>query len=322
MNRILLDLRYAVRGTFDLYIHHGKRLLSSSATVLVITLLVGLMLSIAVFFVGAYAWGKQDVLFNVSEWFLVQTGSVSFALTGGFLLGGLLQAILILVAGVYGVALHRVPEFEDSASGELGNGVQWVIDRLTMQEWKFVLGCLTVLLVVHAALFVNPFEPESSGGLFGMFDDLTYEYSFRGLAFDLVLYGKNLLLPVFLAMLVVQHSIWGRIETGILREYKIAYLSSALLLFSLNAVSGALIMLLGEILVWIVVTPFVSMENPSVVEVIGAVVGIVVALVSLVMMVCFLPAVASALALPFYAEDERLASEEDVDARPDDADAV
>lgn len=96
----------------------------------------------------------------------------------------------------------------------------------------------SVLLLVYALLYVNPFYQAGIGGLFGAFAPTWgWEYFLYTLT-ELV---KNQLLPLFLAILLVLYRMWGKISLNIIREYRWAYLATFLFLFAFYTLFTSLI---------------------------------------------------------------------------------
>ena len=160
-----------------------------------------------------------------------------------------------------------------------------------------------VILLFHTLLYTNPFAPDPKG-LGGLFDTFAFG-SDPGLDYMIVEFVKNLLLPIFLALLLQLRDIHGTYNRGI-RKYRGAYLVSGAFLFILYAVFISLLDLCDQMIILFLNDPLPSSPSEGLLSLFLQT-GIFLLLLSL-----FYPAFRISLEYPFLVVNELLSINEQV----------
>ena len=291
MNTLIDNVRYTVKGIFDLYTTVPFKKLFTTGIVYFLW---------ANIFCVALAGG---ILYLLSALFSYEFSSTISA--DGTVLGflssqrvlGLVQALLVLSLSVLGIAMMR---YREKDTWPRANVVD-ILELLETRERRLFLQCIILILIVHAVPLEEFYEP-------GVLDMLVYETEFYSLFLDLAILIRTHLLPCFLSMTIIMYSLWGRISVDIVREYRVAYISGLMILFGLNAVLFATIDLASGVLF----RPLMVIPLDSFVETAWSIaITILYGLVFLATLGIYSPALSLSFALPFYGEEERLASLEE-----------
>ncbi len=304
MNLLLNNLRYTVSRIFDLYsLAPFKKLYA-----VLLVAMFWISLSCVVLAVGATypVWLLTSPVLT-SEFF--NDGVLEFVTSQQVL--GLVKALLILSMSLFGIALLRWQEEGVLPKANLLD----VVAQLTEAERKMFGLCVLVVIAVHALLFNNPFAPSDALSL------LAYTLGPGGIILEVAVLFKDYFFPCFLAMMVVLYSMWGRISLDIIREYKKAYLSSLTLLFVLKAIGYVTVAVAIDVLVRLLFMMSSVFPGGSNVEDWTASSSLFVfALVFafLASLALYAPALSASFVLPFYKEEERLASLEEAEVEGDD----
>ncbi len=302
MSLLLNNLRYTVSRIFDLYsLAPFKKLYATS---LVYFLWVNLFFSILA--IGVVYPLSLLFPFAILPSFFGEGTVLRFI--GSQQVLGLIQSLIILGIGVFGVVLLRCKE---EGVPPRANFLD-VIGHITNAERKIVGWCVLVVVALHVLLFNDPFAPNPS-------EVLVYDITTTGTLFELLTLFKNSLLPCFLSMIIVLYSMRGKgkINLSIMREYRLAYLSSLLLLLGLNTVQRAAVHLVYEVIAQpSILIAGMFLEPPISVDgvLLGTIVGIVYGTIFLAALGTFAPALSAALVLPFHGEEERLRNREGSEA--------
>lgn len=305
MKAVINAFCHTLRGIPDLYSTYGIILYVGSLNVLFWAFTLAGTIAAGFTMAAGYAADRPEIVglgshYPLSTWFTNQ----------GFL--ALSQGLVILFLALYGIALVRVKESKE----KMRSTPLWYASHITAGEWMVAGGCAVVLLAVQALLFDSPSVAGSVGGsILDMFNSLAYKLAWKDLLYKAMQFFKNLLLPVFLAALIVLYSIRGKIKLSFFREYGSAWFAALLLLFSINAVLAAANTLAQDLVLQLLIIPLMETFE-SIYELWIWGVGLLIFFCAWLIAAFFYPAFGLGFVLPFHYKEKMRAEEDGMNAAP------